>query len=766
MRRIAVLFAAVFAAASFAPAPVAVAAEPTGPKVAIIVGPVHDGTAQYQGYGDLVAAEARKYTDNVVKVYSPNATWPKVVAAVTGASVVVNIGHGNGYPSPYGFDSTYTRQNGFGLNYDNNGDGKLSNYELRYYGEKYIRTLKMAPNAVVLLFHMCYSAGNQEPGGPEPTLAVARQRADNFASGFLAAGAKGVFAIAHSGGDDAYYMRALFTTRQTLADVFLRAREFHNHVLAFPSVRTPGAVELLDPDTSAPSGFYRAFTGFASARTEDAIAGPYADTGTDPASLAVPGNASPSAPGVPLFASPGDAAAGAPVASALSGSEHVRVTGQESATAPDGSPVFAVSADGVGGFMAGSSLTPRDSAAPRLWEVLDGSGAFSPDGDGASDTMPISLRLSEPSDWSVQITSGWGPPLASAAGFGDTASITWAPAPGDVADGVYQWRLSASDALGNGPSSFRGDITVDRGRPVLSVAGDPAAVLPLSPNGDLFRDTAVFAAASSETGTVRAVIRSSATGDVVASLDQYLFTSGTPLVWDGRDDAGALVPDGGYAVTLTAADPAGNTSDPVERLVSVYRALGFTTASPSLFFPQDGDALAARATVGFTLAYDAQVSWTIQDAAGRVVRTMSSGEVLAGGVHAFAWDGRSDAGALVPRGTYRSVVTASDGAQSATQASSVLADAFRIAASDTTPGRGQRITVTVTSAEPLSSAPRVTVSQPGRAAWSVGTVRLTATTYRAVVVLRTGAQGVVRLKAAARDKGGRTQYSVLSLPLH
>ena len=61
-------------------------------------------TPTYRNDANQVYAEAIKYTNNVVKVYSPGATWSKVQAAVNGASIVVYMGHGNGWPSPYTFD--------------------------------------------------------------------------------------------------------------------------------------------------------------------------------------------------------------------------------------------------------------------------------------------------------------------------------------------------------------------------------------------------------------------------------------------------------------------------------------------------------------------------------------------------------------------------------------------------------------------------------------------------------------------------------------
>ena len=74
---------------------------------------------------------------------------------------------------------------------------------------------------------------------------------------------------------------------------------------------------------------------------------------------------------------------------------------------------------------------------------------------------------------------------------------------------------------------------------------------------------------------------------------------------------------------------------------------------------------------------------------------------------------------MLPRGRYTSVVTATDGTLVATQAVAFETDAFRLKLSDTTPGRGQTITVTVTSAELLAKIPRLYDLPAGLARWSV-----------------------------------------------
>jgi hypothetical protein len=95
-----------------------------------------------------------------------------------------------------------------------------------------------------------------------------------------------------------------------------------------------------------------------------------------------------------------------------------------------------------------------------------------------------------------------------------------------------------------------------------------------------------------------------------------------------------------------------------------------------------------------------------------------------------------------------------------------MADAFLVKPSDTTPARGQTITVTLTAAVPLAANPRVAIYQPGIAAWSVATVRLSSTTYRATIRLKPGHTGTVTFKAKGLDTAGTSQQTSRSYRLH
>ena len=82
-----------------------------------------------------------------------------------------------------------------------------------------MKYLHLAPNGVVILNHLCYSAGNSEPGRAAPTTATAKKRIDYYASGMMRTGARAVFA--EPKGDAGYILTGLFTTTKTLRQIFL-----------------------------------------------------------------------------------------------------------------------------------------------------------------------------------------------------------------------------------------------------------------------------------------------------------------------------------------------------------------------------------------------------------------------------------------------------------------------------------------------------------------------------------------------------------------
>jgi hypothetical protein len=249
---------------------VALGAAPA-PKVVVIVGPVGEGTGRYLARGEAAAREAERYTPNVVRVFTPNATWPAVKQAIQGASIVVYLGHGNGWPSRYRNQLYPPTQNGFGLN-PVAGAGDDTH---QYFGEGRIAAeVKLAKNAVVLLHHLCYASGNTEPGLPVGTEGEARQRVDNYAAGFIKAGASAVVAEGHL--SPAWYVRSILSGRKSIEKIWRSSPSANGNTFAFASKRSPGFTAAMDPDRPG-QGFYRSLVVRSGLLPSDVAAGATVD---------------------------------------------------------------------------------------------------------------------------------------------------------------------------------------------------------------------------------------------------------------------------------------------------------------------------------------------------------------------------------------------------------------------------------------------------------------------------------------------------------
>jgi len=214
--RIRTAFIAIVTLAAAFAAPIAVRAA-AAPKVVIIVGPTGLVTSSYRSQGDQIAATAAADGATVVKVYSPNATWANVKAAVNGANIVIYLGHGNGYPNPYTTTFYGDRTDGWGLNRTTtNGDGDNWSTTMVYCGEKALtgtltstdgsaqRTycaggpITPAPGWVLIYANACYAPGASEPGTTAATATQALQRVSYYSRKALnPLGASGYFATDH-----------------------------------------------------------------------------------------------------------------------------------------------------------------------------------------------------------------------------------------------------------------------------------------------------------------------------------------------------------------------------------------------------------------------------------------------------------------------------------------------------------------------------------------------------------------------------------------
>jgi hypothetical protein len=228
-------------------------------RAVVIVGPSGASTSFFLDIGAQIARQAEAAGMDVRRVFHPRATDNRVLQNIQGASLVVYLGHGNGWPSPYAPFQERTK-NGFGLNPYEGSSAK----DHVYRGANWIRAnVRLASHAVVMLIGACYASGNGEPGMKIPSLDIAKQRVDNFADGFLYSGAGAVYAFGWQQRAD--YPQMLMSSSKTVDEIFMtRASGSPNGWIGWndrylSSERTPGARIHLDPHSSY--GYYRAVSG-------------------------------------------------------------------------------------------------------------------------------------------------------------------------------------------------------------------------------------------------------------------------------------------------------------------------------------------------------------------------------------------------------------------------------------------------------------------------------------------------------------------------
>ena len=235
---ISLVIAVVFAGVGLAANPST--ADASSKKVVIVVGPAGSSTSNYIYNAKKLAAQARSYGATVYEVYSPYATWSKVKSVAQGANVLIYLGHGNGYPSPYGAFNKYSK-NGMGLN------SSAGSTRHTYYGEYYMDTgITLAKNSVVILNRLCYASGNSEWGSGYPTKSVAVKRVDGYGAGFLRTNARAVFA--EGIGSASFVLYGLFKTNRSIRQMFWSdPTRDGRYDFGFASARTPGKHAIMDP---------------------------------------------------------------------------------------------------------------------------------------------------------------------------------------------------------------------------------------------------------------------------------------------------------------------------------------------------------------------------------------------------------------------------------------------------------------------------------------------------------------------------------------
>lgn len=255
-------------------------------------------------------------------------------------------------------------------------------------------------------------------------------------------------------------------------------------------------------------------------------------------------------------------------------------------------------------------------------------------------------------------------------------------------------------------------------------------------------------------------------GSVVREFTSYSVQGATTDVWDGTNASAGIVPDGAYTITITPKDRADNVGDDVSTTVKVLTSMRSPKANPKQFYAADNDTLAQSQTQKVTLDKPANLTWVIKDRSGAVIRHALTDEYHPAGLVSWVWNGRDDAGAYVVDGAYTMSITASTAAGSYSHEVRVAVAPFKVMASALTGTAGQTIKLTIVTSEAQTGWPKISVTQPGLAGYSVRVVKSSTTKFTATFKLKAGGQpGNVTVRISGTDVKGGVDTRFFSLTI-
>lgn len=220
------------------------------------------------------------------------------------------------------------------------------------------------------------------------------------------------------------------------------------------------------------------------------------------------------------------------------------------------------------------------SASPNPFEPANG------------DTQ-ITGTVGEAVPWTLEVRLGASTIRSLASGTGTSVSSSWNgrnDADQLVADNAYHLRLAATDLAGNvGVTPGSSTVRVDTSPPVISLPGHNPN--PFSPNGDGVKDTTTLYAVITDLAPVTYTLEVRDSADTL--LRTFTGSGSVSKLWDGKDTAGVIQPNGNYNLKVIATDSLGHAatrSDGIARIDLVG-------PSPTFSGPTAGSAISGAASL-------------------------------------------------------------------------------------------------------------------------------------------------------------------------
>ena len=376
--------------------------------------------------------------------------------------------------------------------------------------------------------------------------------------------------------------------------------------------------------------------------------------------------------------------------------------GDSGELAPDGSYFFTVSAaddSGNSGTSPVYEAVLKNTPPEVSIEAMDDSQlVFSPGGGGSKNTITFKPTGSYEDAWESGIYNTLGVKIRSFEnesgnpgqrvwdGRGDSGAI--------VPDGVYAYRIEATDRAQNSASALLGNIIVNTIRPVVSLfIADPW----FSPNNDGIKDTVIMnlGVPVKEEVTDWSIMIKDRQGNNLRGIQGgqpggagSTWTAGNPRIvpdqyeYDGRDDNWAVLEEGEYYAELSVNYMNGYTSTAVSPFFNLRVTLpsAQVVSDYSAFSPNHGGVqseMVIRQEGSQELLWIGDIRRANGAAGERPVRSFRFNGSLP---FELRWDGHGEAGTFAADGEYIYQLTATDQAGNTGRSNELR---FRLSTADT-----------------------------------------------------------------------------------
>ncbi len=285
---------------------------------------------------------------------------------------------------------------------------------------------------------------------------------------------------------------------------------------------------------------------------------------------------------------------------------------------------------------------------------------LTPNGDNDAEITTFSAQFSEILNWDLKVFAPDGSTVVfQQSGSGNSLDgITWDGTDTSlpVADGLYNYTVSGTNVNGVVSTAANGSLVLyktdeDAAPAIVSFSREAFA---FSPNEDGFKDSDGISAQFNKPVNWTIQIKDSGETVIRTLTGSGITLDSNVTRWNGKDDAGNLLPEGTYNVAITIMDGVGQSAScglqPIPCLIMEIDTTEPEVVNPALntYEYTSGDVL----TISGTPSELALITIYVYNQTGVLARKVDREFREANQAFAVTWDGKDSNGQDVMQGTY------------------------------------------------------------------------------------------------------------------